>query len=102
MSPLLKNLLIALGITLVLWGAMRFYTGSSTDAVLLEDGTLSVDMNSAAVQKSQVILANTRKIDEYRMDTSIFTDVKFSSLLDTRIDLIDVGTGRQNPFAPLE
>ena len=81
---------------------MRFYTGSSTDAVLLEDGTLSVDMNSAAVQKSQVILANTRKIDEYRMDTSIFTDVKFSSLLDTRIDLIDVGTGRQNPFAPLE
>ena len=102
MSPLLKNLLIALGITLVLWGAVRFYSASSTDAELADEAGLLADPDSVAVQKSQVILANTRKIDEYRMDTSIFTDVKFSSLLDTRIDLIDVGTGRQNPFAPLE
>ncbi len=98
MSPLLKNLVVALGITLVLWVAYSFFGSSDSDTVDV------VVVNPELRLRSQQILSDTNTIDNYRMDTSVLSDRRFTSLTDTRVDLgaLPVGTGRANPFAPIE
>lgn len=96
MSPLLKNLVVALGITLLLWVAYSFFGSSDRETVAV--------VNPELRMRSQQILSDTNTIDNYRMDTSVLSDRRFTSLMDTRVDLsaLPVGTGRANPFAPVE
>ena len=98
MSPALKNLVVALCITLVLSVAYIIFTRTSTDTVA--DGPVA---NPALFARSQKILSDTSKIDSYRMDTSILTDKRFTSFVNTRINLSDIplDPGRDNPFAPV-
>lgn len=101
MKPLLKNLIIALSITILLSGAYMIFGRSSSDV----DPSLSGGvMNPALLVRSHEILKNTNRIDGYRMDTSVLSDRRFTSLKNTRVDLngLDVGTGRANPFAPVQ
>jgi hypothetical protein len=98
MSPLLKNLVVAFGITLVLWIAYSLF-GSS------KSGTVDIAVVNPELRlRSQQILSDTNTIDNYRMDTAVLSDRRFTSLTDTRVDLsaLPVGTGRANPFAPVE
>jgi hypothetical protein len=98
MSPLLKNLVVALGITLVLWVAYSLL--GSSDAGTVDVGVVNPELRF----RSQQILSDTNTIDNYRMDTAVLSDRRFTSLTDTRVNLsaIPVGTGRTNPFAPVQ
>lgn len=96
MSALLKNLTVALIITLVL-GAVYYMTKGSDDEALLDSGS-AVDPNSDVSLRTEKILADTQKINRYMLDDSIYSDVRFRSLKDFRVEIIDVGTGRVNPF----
>lgn len=98
MSPLLKNLLIALGITLTLSVGYLVVGRSATPDAPIGGGST----NQELMNRSQEILNNTNKIDGYHMDTSILQDVRFRSLANTRVDLnaLNVQSGRSNPFAP--
>ncbi len=100
MKPLLKNLIIALSITIVLSGAYMIFGRSSSDVDPLLSGGV---MNAELLMRSHEILENTNRIDGYRMDTSVLSDRRFTSLKNTRVDLnaFDVATGRANPFAPV-
>ncbi len=98
MSNLLKNLFIALGITVAV-AVVHFglkYTNSGTDELALDDsGT------SEAKLLTEEILRDIQKIDELSLNTAIFQDQRFRSLKDFRIDITDVDTGRSNPFEPV-
>jgi len=98
MTPLFKNLVIALIITLLLSVAYLIF-GRSSD---VEDITLGGGTNPALMMRSQEILDNTSKIDGYRLDTDVLSDRRFISLTSTRVDLnaLGVRSGRTNPFAP--
>lgn len=100
MSALLKNLTIALIITLVL-GAVYYMTKGSDDDTLLDSGS-DVDPNSDVSLRTEKILADTQKINRYMLDDSIYSDVRFRSLKDFRVEIIDVGTGRVNPFEEVQ
>ncbi len=93
MSPLLKNLIIALGTVLVL-GAVYFMMPQG------EENPAGISPESDAVRKSARILADTTKINQLKIGGTFFSDVRFLSLKELSIDaeLTDVGTGRENPF----
>ena len=94
MTPLLKNLLVALAIVFVA-GCVYYFLPSSQSVD--ESGSL---MESDAVRQTARILADTKKIDEFKVDGDLLKDPHFKSLKENNIDaeLTDVGTGRTNPF----
>lgn len=98
MSSLLKNLIIALVITILLGIVYYFTIGGSTDAEL-DEYTIS---DSEVAVRTQKILADTQRINEYALDVSIFDDQRFRGLQDFGVVVPDVQTGRSNPFAPVQ
>ena len=102
MSKLLKNLIIALGITVVLLVGYMFLSGGDESG----DGTSATDtpVSSEAARKSEQILSDTRKVEEYQLDqyTGIFDERRFTSLKDIRVSIKDVPAGRENPFEPVQ
>ncbi len=100
MSNLLKNLIIALGITIVIGIVYMLTIGSGSE------GDVSFESipqgNSEISARNEKILRDTQEISTYEMDVSIFTDSRFISLKDYHVDVEDVETGRTNPFAPIE
>lgn len=97
MSNLLKNLLIALGLAvLVLLAYMLFFRGSDEPLVSSSEG-----LGAQGEMETQALLTMTQRLDAIDIDGDIFTDARFASLKDFRIELIPEPVGRQNPFAPL-
>lgn len=89
---------MALSITIVV-GIVYYVVMGSDDA----DETVTLDVTSSeAAQKTAAILADTQKINDFKMDTSILSDARFSSLQNFRLELVDVPTGRSNPFEPVQ
>lgn len=101
MSTLVKNLFIALGITLIL-GLAYFFFFSKGDKDIT--GDLLFDSSLSAADKSERILADTQRIGLYKIEAhdDVLTDPRFESLIDRRVQIPDVSTGRSNPFAPLQ
>ncbi len=95
MSPLLKNLIIALAVVIVLSGGYMLLRNTDTAGL---DATA---MNPELQARSQKILDDTSRIDSYTVDTGILSEQRFSSLADIQVDLhaVQMGTGRANPFA---
>lgn len=101
MSSLLKNLIIALSITIILGVVYYFTIGRGTgEDVSLEEGTTLSDSEIAL--RTQRILADIQRVDTYKLDVSILEDHRFESLFNFSVALTDVSTGRSNPFAPVE
>ena len=102
MSNLFKNLLISLGIALLL-GFIYFVFLKDED---IEGGTVDgvIRVSSIASLEIERILADTQKINSYLVEehSNILTDRRFVSLIDRRVDIPEVGTGRENPFSPVQ
>lgn len=96
MSSLFKNLFIALCISGLL--AVLYYLATHTGNGGDETG---ID-NSEVTQKTNKILADINRMNQYSMDVSIMDDERFKTLHDFDIAIPDVTTGRTNPFAPIE
>ncbi len=98
MTPLLKNLLIALGFAVLLWVAYRFFFS--------EDETLLVPGQDAAIVaasgESQKLIQSIRQLQSIELNASIFRDARFRALVDHRQELVEEPVGRQNPLAPIE
>lgn len=98
MSKLLKNLIVVLVIIVV--GAIAYSMISSEDEVIDTSG-IEGQANSQIGIEIEKILENTKELKEYTLDVSIFTNPKFTSLKDFGVEIVDVGTGRPNPFEPV-
>ncbi len=99
MSSLLKKLVIALGIALLLGVVYYFTLGSvKTDPTL---GEFSMSTSEVSI-RTQKIIEDTKIIDTYKLDVSVFDDNRFNNLNVYSVTLTDVATGRSNPFAPVE
>ena len=98
MSSLLKNLLTAFCITLLLGVAYYFFNSSGDESMVDE----SFGLNSEIALKTEKLLADTQKINNYALDISIFDDPRFISFIDFTVEIQDVATGRSNPFEPVE
>jgi hypothetical protein len=86
---------IIIAVIVLVGGYFAYTSGSSSDTLL----TSTADTPTAQVSKE--LLATLGNLRSLSLDTSIFTDAAFVSLVDfgTAIPLEPVG--RENPFAPL-
>jgi len=99
MSNLLKNLLIALGLAILLFGGyMLFFRGDESLTTINDAGTFSQD----AELKTQQLLATLNELKSFNVEGRIFSDPIFASFRDFRIDLGTEPSGRPNPFTPIQ
>lgn len=90
------NKMYIAGILLVvmgLWIYMAYFSGSSSDATLTSDQSVS--------PLSPDILLTLSKLHTITLDSSIFTDPIFLSLSDYGVAIPPQNAGRRNPFAPI-
>jgi hypothetical protein len=99
MSPLLNKLLIALGVVVVGFGLYMFFSKSDETPIGEVQGVVS---SADLLVASEKIYTDLNKIRTLSIDSPLFSDKRFTSLIDARVDLVDVATGRTNPFAPVE
>lgn len=94
MHYLIKNLLIALVITMVLASAYYFLSSKNTGI----EEFAATEITPSVKQQTEKILLDTQRINELTLDDGIFSDIRFTSLINTRVSLREVPTGRSNPF----
>ena len=97
MSSLSKNLLFALGLSLILWLGYTVFLKDDGAVVSSQKSIAS----SEATLEAQNFLAKLRRLQEIDLDGSLFNDSSFASLVNFRQDLVEEPTGRENPFAPV-
>ncbi len=51
---------------------------------------------------SEEVFGYKQQIDRIRLNTEILDDTRFTSLESTQVELRDVPSGRENPFAEVE
>lgn len=95
MSPLLKNLLIALVGAVVIWFGYQFFFAGD-DALTVDGG----EFNTQASRDTQEFLKRLQQLRAMKLDTSLFSDGRFRTLVDHRREVLDEPVGRSNPFAP--
>ncbi len=95
MSPLIKNIVLAVGLALVLWlGYILFIKDDSQ--VVTEDPSLT-----AAIRDGQEFLARVQELDQMELNGTILRDTRFESLTDFTLEPESEDVGRDNPFAPI-
>jgi hypothetical protein len=98
MSYLIKKLLIALLITLIVGAGAYFFIGQGP-----QGDPLLIDSDERVLKlKSEEVLVNTKKIRTLDIKSEFFSEPRFTSLKDTRVQLVDIPTGRSNPFVSFE
>lgn len=98
MSTLLKNLLIALGISVVLFvGYLAFFkeSGGTKTSISAPDG-------ARAELEGQMLLSTLSEIRSLDVEGDILRDPLFLSLRDLRTQLGEEPKGRTNPFVTAE
>jgi flagellar basal body-associated protein FliL len=96
MSTQTKIIIAVLIAGVLLVGAylVFFNTSSSSSDVLTS--------NSAPASAAEVTFLNlATQLEPITFDTSILTDSRFTSLIDTRTSITPVAQGRRDPFAPV-
>lgn len=94
MTNLLKNLMFALGLVIVIFLGYQVFLAKPS----LEDSVVT----GQAEAETQAFLARLNEIRSIDIDDTFFTDIRFVSLVDFRVELEDEPAGRENPFAPVE
>ncbi len=98
MSPLFRNLALALILALLVWlGYIIFF---QEDEVLVSSSNSGVV--NEAVRDGQEFLFRLQQVRSVKLNGALFEDPRFHSLLDIRQELVPETVGRENPFLPLE
>jgi len=89
-----KNITIALGIITIAFAGYYLY---SQQADPLMFGTNDAMMESM-LMNTQVFIERREQLSAIKLDTSLFDDYRFQSLVSYREDIIPRQQGRMNPF----
>mgnify|MGYP003552543927 CR=1 FL=1 len=106
MKSSIKNILIGLAIVAVMLGAYFYF--SKNPGISTKPLTVSTNANTAIINKNiaedTAFLSTLIGLSSIKIDTAIFTNKSFSSLVDNTVLIGNVTevSRRSNPFAPLE
>ncbi len=92
-NKMLAGILIG-GVVLV-GGYFAFFSGGGSSTLL------TASSGTQTSQVSKELLATIGDLKSITLDTSIFTDTAFLSLVDFHVDIPLQPVGRSNPFSPL-
>ena len=96
-SGILKNILIILGLATVAFAGYYMYIQQGTTTL---DGTSDAQFQ-AMLTNTQVFIERRQELDAIDLDTSIFEDRRFTTLITYTQPLEPIQTGRTNPFADI-
>jgi hypothetical protein len=94
MSLQSKIIIIVVIAVAILGGVYLFFFNSSSDTSAVGPD----NSQSATVAETKFVELSTQA-QSINFDTSIFSDPRFTALVDTRTSVIPVQTGRPDPFA---
>lgn len=100
MTPKLKKIIftiLALILMFILY-VLIIKEDPSVDPLITGSGSVGVNNQVLGTQISQALL----RIEQIKLDKSIFTDQIYRSLQDRSIPIEPEAVGRNNPFAPIE
>ena len=99
MSSTIRNIMLLVGVIAV--AGVIYYTFFSGD----EEEALTNDGISGKEQvqlETETLLARIQDLSQIKIDQSLFSDPRFMSLTNWRVELPEESSGRTNPFAPIE
>jgi hypothetical protein len=88
---------VIVGIALLVGGYLFFFNTTPATTSALSSGNSTASANVAEEKFVQL----SDQASSITFDTTILTDPRFTSLIDTHTQLTPVQTGRPDPFAPL-
>ena len=99
MTPKLKKIIIIVPILIVMFIVYAIYVKQDPEQTVFIDGrgATQSDARIMATQISQALL----RIEQIKLDKSIFANPIYLSLVDRSRPINPEPTGRQNPFAPI-
>lgn len=93
-----KSIIIVIVVALVAGVGYFYYSGSKgTDSASMTASTISADTQAVGAR----ILSLLNQIQNLKIDTTVFDDQKFKSLIDYTVAIPQQNVGRPNPFAPI-
>jgi LPS O-antigen subunit length determinant protein (WzzB/FepE family) len=95
-QPHSKKTLIVSIIAIIVLAIVYFYFSGST----VTDPTATLQTQSANVVGTRV-LSLLNQIKSLHIDTTIFKDQAYQTLVDYAVEIPELPVGRPNPFAPL-
>ncbi|MCA9365650.1 hypothetical protein KC723_02045 [Candidatus Kaiserbacteria bacterium] len=99
MSNFLKNLLSIAVIVLV--GLAGYYIFVNKDTGEL-DLTGRAGLDAEILASTQLFIERGRILDSISLETDLFTDLRFTSLVSYSTEVPEIPLGRENPFLPVE
>ena len=98
MTKKTKQIIISAVIIIVAFVVFKLFFSSNvaSDTTLVADQT-----NSSEFTDGQTILVLLSSLNKVTLDTSIFSNSIFNSLVDFERPIQDQAIGRQNPFLPI-
>jgi hypothetical protein len=97
MTEKIKQITIVVGVIIVAFiGFKMFFSTDSSDQALTADKAANEDFVDG-----QVILVLLNKLEKVTLDTQIFSNEIFTSLVSFEKPIADQVAGRQNPFSPI-
>lgn len=97
MSPLIKNILIAVIAAAVLYFGYSFFFAGDDDLLTAENALVSSEVS----RETQQFLVRLQQLRTIELRQDIFTDDRFRSLVDHRQDVVEEPVGRANPFSSI-
>jgi len=93
MSSTIQNIIISVGILLI--AGLGFYLYSNSNSASLD----TTAVNNKTAVDTAVFLQRLTELGQYNLEGKIFTDARFTSLVNTSQAITPLPIGRQNPFA---
>lgn len=90
--------MVALGLATLAFAAYYFFAGSGTATISFSNNDA---MMSSMLANSQLFIDRRQQLELVSLDTSLFTDPRFTSLRSFAEPLQEQPIGRTDPFAPL-
>jgi len=99
MSPIIKNVLLALGLAVIVAvGYAAFFRGDDEESLTSTSATTG---GGEVPPEARELLAHLRELQRIDYHDDILSDPRFTSLVNFRQQLVDEPTGRPNPFVPV-
>lgn len=96
MSPLLKKILLGIGIVAVLFVLYRVFFGGPEEAPLSSETP-----SGLPAEQGGDLLSLLLELKSITLGDAIFADAAFQTLQDFTVKLAPEPIGRRNPFAPI-
>lgn len=98
MTPKLKKIILTIVIAAILFVVYAVFIKKDPETqALLNTGASSPEAQAIGSQISQALL----RIEQIKLDKSIFNNVIYKTLVDRSQPISDEPIGRSNPFAPI-